>query len=58
MKKSPRIKAAEAHRATYRSEPCKHGHDGTRYVSNGVCVECSKATSAARHALIRKLRQS
>lgn len=25
---------------TYRGRPCRHGHDGLRYVSTGVCVPC------------------
>ena len=56
--KSARLRAAAAHRDTFRGRPCVHGHDGTRYTSNGSCVECSKISAALRHALVRKLRQS
>lgn len=27
---------------TYSGKPCKHGHDGTRYKSNNICVQCHK----------------
>ena len=27
---------------TYLGKPCKHGHDGTRYKSNSICVKCHK----------------
>lgn len=28
---------------TYKGRPCKHGHDGTRYVTSCDCVQCAKA---------------
>lgn len=31
--------------ATYLGTPCKHGHDGLRYVASGGCVACMKKTS-------------
>lgn len=32
---------------TRTGKPCPKGHDGTRYASNGACVECTKARRAA-----------
>lgn len=34
---------------TYIGKPCRHGHDGTRYISNRKCVACAKADQAARY---------
>lgn len=27
---------------THIGKPCRHGHDGTRYIKNNICVECHK----------------
>jgi hypothetical protein len=32
----------------YRGKPCKHGHGTVRYVSNRVCVECSRLSRPPR----------
>ena len=37
-------------KGTYQGSPCKRGHDGTRYVSGGGCVECCKTLSRTRWA--------
>lgn len=47
--------AAHARSEKYLGNPCKYGHDGLRYTSNGSCIECTKAASAARTDRIRKL---
>ena len=31
---------------TYIGGPCKHGHDGTRYVSSKGCVQCEREKQA------------
>jgi hypothetical protein len=33
---------------TYHGKPCSKGHDGTRYVSTGRCVECRKIEDRMR----------
>lgn len=38
-----RLQAATAGRKTYQTgTPCRRGHTGPRYTSNGMCVECLK----------------
>jgi hypothetical protein len=32
---------------TFLGAPCRHGHPGERYASNGLCVECQRAANAA-----------
>lgn len=32
---------------TFLGNPCQHGHDGLRYLSNGACVHCTKAKRKA-----------
>lgn len=32
---------------TYKGEPCKRGHTGTRYTSNRVCVQCTQDNARA-----------
>lgn len=27
---------------TYQGKPCKYGHSGVRYISNGNCIDCQK----------------
>lgn len=44
--------ARDAHLATegktliFKGQPCRHQHDGTRYVSTGHCVTCAREASA------------
>lgn len=52
-----REEAARAGRTTYPGRPCKHGHDGERYVSDGKCVHCGRERSRGRAAYFRELRQ-
>lgn len=33
---------------TYQGTPCKHGHDGRRYVSGEACFECTRASATAQ----------
>lgn len=33
---------------TYWGTPCRHGHPGLRYATNGSCVECLKIARRAR----------
>jgi hypothetical protein len=35
---------------TFIGKPCKHGHDGVRYVSSKICVQCSNASCARYEA--------
>ena len=37
--------------------PCKRGHTGGRYKSNGVCIQCAREYSRAYHSDIGKGRQ-
>lgn len=37
-----RKRALEAGEATYRSDPCRRGHEGIRDVRNGACIECAR----------------
>lgn len=32
--------AIDARQRRYQGEPCKAGHDGTRYTSTGACCDC------------------
>lgn len=36
-----RIAAQDAGLLTYRGSPCRRGHDGERYSTNGGCVACA-----------------
>lgn len=38
-----RAAAREAGRRYFQGPPCRWGHDGTRLVSTGACVECRRA---------------
>lgn len=33
---------------TYQGGPCRNGHDGLRYISNGSCVNCKRARDRLR----------
>ena len=35
---------------TYQGKPCAHGHNGTRYAANRLCVDCAKANRARQTA--------
>ena len=38
-----RVEASALGSATYRTgEPCRRGHVGWRYISNGACIECMR----------------
>ena len=50
-----RLAAAEKGEKTYQGRECHASHGGTRYTSNGVCVECMKAKSTARRDKVRDL---
>lgn len=50
-----RLAAAEKGERTYHGRDCGHGHGGTRYTSNGMCVECVKQRSAARQQKLRDI---
>ena len=39
---------------TFLGNPCQHGHDGLRYLSNGACVHCTKAKRKAAVAEARE----
>lgn len=46
----PRHKAYLLGLKTYQGRPCKHGHDGKRYVSSLGCVECERLSMKRRYA--------
>lgn len=39
----------KARAETYPGEPCRHGHDGRRYVTTGACVHCKQAQDRKRY---------
>jgi hypothetical protein len=49
--KEPRPPRAD----TYQGRPCLYGHDGLRYSNGGKCVECDRARSMKRAAMLRQL---
>lgn len=55
MFKSAREIAKEQGHVTYTAvNSCKRGHDPIRYVSNGVCVECSSLYSKTEGAVAKR----
>lgn len=43
-----KLEAIKAGRSTYNTgKPCRQGHDADRYVSNGMCVECTRQRAIA-----------
>lgn len=45
--------ALHAGEAIYMGQPCRNGHDGTRYASTRSCVQCAKANRAKQTARLR-----
>ena len=43
---------------TYRGQDCDHGHGGTRYTSNGTCVQCANAQRIAQGERIKADRKA
>ena len=52
-----RESAARAGHRTYAGSPCKHGHDGERYVADNKCVHCVRARVRAREDYYRDLQR-
>lgn len=50
-----RLAAARRGDVKYLGRQCAMNHDGTRYTSNGLCVECVKEKAQVRQERIRKL---
>jgi hypothetical protein len=50
-----RLSAAKDGAWTYQGRPCKHGHKGIRYTSNGQCKDCVREANKAYAANIKKL---
>lgn len=52
---STKAEAMQAgHKKYMDGKPCKRGHVAARFVSNGMCCECSKAAQSTDHAKARK----
>ena len=43
---------------TYQGQDCDHGHGGTRYTSNGTCVQCANAQRIAQGERIKADRKA
>ena len=43
---------------TYQGQDCYHGHGGTRYTSNGTCVQCAVAQRIAQGERIKADRKA
>lgn len=43
---------------TYQGQDCDHGHGGTRYTSNGTCVQCAVAQRHEQSARMRDEREA
>lgn len=53
-----RLDAAQRGEARYDpGRPCSYGHRAERYVSNGMCVECSRERDRRRYAELQRLKR-
>lgn len=50
-----RLAAAKRGEIKYQGRQCQANHDGIRYTSNGLCVECVKEKAKTRQDAIRNL---
>ena len=52
-----RLTAAQQGATTYHGNPCRHGHDGERYVSDAKCVHCAREKARTRDAHFREIQR-
>ena len=53
-----RAEARNQSARTYQGQDCDHGHGGTRYTSNGTCVQCANAQRIAQGERIKADRKA
>ena len=56
--RSARADARLAHARTYQGQDCHAAHGGTRYTSNGTCVQCANAQRIAQGERIKADRKA
>ena len=56
--RAARAQARLAHARTYQGQDCHAAHGGTRYTSNGTCVQCANAQRIAQGERIKAERKA
>ena len=56
--RASRAEARNQSARTYQGQDCDHAHGGTRYTSNGTCVQCANAQRIAQGERIKADRKA
>ena len=54
--RASRAQARKNKARTYQGQACHAGHEGTRYTSNGTCVQCADAQRVSQSERIKAQR--